>query len=112
NRVIDHEQHRSPHDRDEHAVEIEAGNAGRAERGEEIAAHDGADDAEYNIHQQSLPCSADELARDETRDQSQDNPGDNRHVKSPRCCVGNADAYRTSSKAAPSRAAWATAPLG
>src|SRR5262245_61135044 len=50
NRVIDHKQHCSSHDRDKHAVEIEAGDAGCAERSEEIAAHHGADDAEHNIH--------------------------------------------------------------
>src|SRR6188472_978890 len=110
NCVIDHEQHRGSHDRDEHAVKIEAGDAGCAERGEEIAAHHGADDAEHNIHQHSLTCSADKLARDEACDQSQYNPGDNRHLKSPRSCVGNADAYRTSLEAAPSRPVVTTAP--
>src|SRR4029079_9159038 len=86
NRVIDHEQHCGSHDRDKHAVEIEAGDAGCAERGEEIATHDGSYESEHTIDQHSLTCSTDKLARDEARDQSQYNPGDNRHLKSPRCC--------------------------
>src|SRR4029079_5559425 len=49
NRVIDHRAHRGPHERDKHGVEIEAGDAGCAERGEEITTHHGSYDAEHNI---------------------------------------------------------------
>src|SRR5581483_5016933 len=81
--VVEPQQHGGSHDRDEHTVEIEAGDAGRAERGEEIAAHHGADDSEYDIHQQPLAGAAHDLARDEARNQTQHNPGKNRHVTSP-----------------------------
>src|SRR5262245_31218660 len=52
--VIDPQHQDGPDDRDQHAPDIESGNAARAEHVEEITADHGADNAEHHIHQDAL----------------------------------------------------------
>src|ERR1700736_5282185 len=65
--------------RDEHAVEVEAGHSRLAEGGEEPAADDRADDAKQDVDEQPLAGLVDDLAGDEAGNQSEDDPGDDRH---------------------------------
>src|SRR5512135_1297340 len=62
------------------AVEVDAGGARVAELIEEPTAHDGADDAEEQVSDEPLTTSVDELATDETADDSDDDPGQDRHT--------------------------------
>src|SRR5262245_21964258 len=73
--VIDPQHQDGADDRDQHAPDIESGDAARAEHVEEITADHGADNAEHDIHQDALTGANIDLARDEARDQAQHNPG-------------------------------------
>jgi hypothetical protein len=81
--VIDPQDQDRADDRHKHAPDVEAGDAGRAEHSEQIAADHGSDDAEHDIHENTLTGADIDLARDEARDQAQDNPGYNRHFQFP-----------------------------
>ena len=72
-------------DSNKNAVEIEARDARDANGGEQIAADHSANDAENHVEQQTLNSGnyQGHLARDKTRDQPQNNPGENRHWRIP-----------------------------
>ena len=73
-------QHDDGADRgDDHAPNVETGDARCAEGGEQIAANHRPDDAEHDIKQQALARAHVNLAGDEARDQTQDNPGNDPH---------------------------------
>src|SRR5215831_13437842 len=72
--VIDPKHDHGADYRHQHAPDIEAGDAGRAQQIEQIAADYGTDDAEHNVHQDTLTRADVDLARDEAGDQAQDNP--------------------------------------
>jgi len=77
--VIDHQHdNRSDHG-DDHAVEIEAGDAACAHCSEDEAPDDRPDNAEDNVEKETLTRSVYDLASDEPRDKSQKNPSENRH---------------------------------
>ena len=59
------------HNGDEHAVEIEAGDARRSDGGKQEAAEDRSDDAKHYVEQETLTRAIDDLAADETCDQPQ-----------------------------------------
>src|SRR6476660_4652219 len=79
--MIDPQHQHGADDRDQHAPDVESGDAGLADHVEEIAADHGADDAEHDVHQDALTGADIDLARDEARDQAQHNPGYNRHFQ-------------------------------
>src|SRR5258706_2669978 len=64
---------------DEHAVEIEAGHANRAEGMEDEAADQRADDPEQDVDEEAGAAPVDDLARDPARDQAEYQPADDRH---------------------------------
>src|SRR3954452_1207349 len=68
--------------RHEHAVDVEAGHAGRPELVEQEAADHRADDAEHDVEQQALALAVDNLAGDEAGDQPEHDPADDRHAVS------------------------------
>src|SRR5262249_43825225 len=69
-RVIDQQANDGANHRDEHAPEIEAGDADRSHEIEKKAADNGPNDAEDNVDDQSLAALAYNLASDEACDES------------------------------------------
>ena len=69
--VIDHQDDDGANHCDHHAVEIEAGDAARADRSEDEAANNRADNAEHDVEEEALTGSVDDLARDEPGNQPQ-----------------------------------------
>src|SRR5688500_4069907 len=77
--VIQPQHHNGADGRDDHAPDVEAGDAAGAERGEQEAADHRADNAEHDVHQQALAGAHVNLAGNEARDKTQDNPGNDPH---------------------------------
>src|SRR5579885_251257 len=67
--VIDQQHHDGSANGHEQTVGVEARDAGHAEDSEQPAPHEGADDPENDIHQNSLSALVDDLACDESRDE-------------------------------------------
>src|SRR5215469_16498870 len=82
-RVIEHEHDDRADDGDEHAPEIEPGDARAAQPGEDESPHDAADDAEHDIEDEPFALLVDDLAGDEAGNQSQYHPAENGHSHSP-----------------------------
>src|SRR5262245_5018680 len=80
-RMIDDQHHDRADHRNKHAPQIEAGHAGGAERLEEEAACDRADDAEGDVEQEARALLVDDLAADETGNEPQNDPATAGH-----CC--------------------------
>jgi hypothetical protein len=80
NRVISREHDDRADDRNNHAVEVETGDAFRAEDAEQYAADNSTDDTEDDIEKESLALFVHNLAGDEAGDETQDEPTDDRHV--------------------------------
>src|SRR5512142_1378038 len=78
-RVVHHQDDDRADGGHQDAVEIDAADARVTELIEQPAAHDGADDAEEQVSDEPLTTSVDELATDETADDSDDDPGQDRH---------------------------------
>jgi probable H4MPT-linked C1 transfer pathway protein len=74
-RVVEPEHHDGADDRHDHAVDIEAGDAGCADGREQIAADNRTDDAEHDVEQHTLTGADEDFAGDEASDQTQHNPG-------------------------------------
>jgi len=73
-RVINHKEDDRPDHGHQNAVEIDAGHARHAERLKEIAADNGADYTQNDVEQHTFARFVHDLARDESRNQAQDNP--------------------------------------
>ena len=73
--MVNHENHHGADHRNHHAVQIQPGYAGPAERGKQPAANEGSDDAEQDVEHYSFASPIDQLAADEARDETQDDPG-------------------------------------
>src|SRR5579872_5391927 len=79
NRVIEDQHYDRAQHRDHKAVEIEAVHAGFAKERHDPTADNGTDHAEHQIDHQSLASLVDDLAGNEARDESQDQPRQNAH---------------------------------
>src|SRR5277367_5068810 len=66
---------------DQETVEIHAGYTGQAQESGEPSADDGADDAQNDVHDEALAPFINQLASDETGDQTEHDPGENRHLE-------------------------------
>jgi hypothetical protein len=73
--VINHQHY----DRDDHAVEIEAGDPAYAEGAEDKPPDDSSDYTEYNIEKEAFTRFVSNLASDERRDEAQNDPRYDRH---------------------------------
>jgi hypothetical protein len=81
--VVDDKYNDRADDGDDQTVDVEPRYADTAERVEDEAANDRADDAEHHVENQPLTLLVDELAGDETGDQAQNEPCNDTHMKSP-----------------------------
>src|SRR3954462_12163651 len=87
--MVDDQHDNGADHRHEHAVDVEAGHAGRSELVEQEAADYRADDAEDDVEQQALALAVDDLAGDEAGDQPEHDPANDRHdVFSPPAASG------------------------
>src|SRR5262245_24776616 len=82
-RTVDQQHHDRADHGDDHAPEVEPGDALGAEGGEQETARDRANDTERDIEQHALAFLVDDLAGDESRDEAQNDPADDRHWRSP-----------------------------
>src|SRR5262245_4360715 len=82
-RVIDEQHDDRSHDRDEHRVDVEPRDSRAADMGEDVAAHESADDPENDVEDAALTALINDPARDEARDQAENNPRDDIHVQPP-----------------------------
>src|SRR5262245_4696022 len=73
--VIDPKHQDGADDRDQHAPDIESGDAARAENTKQRTHDHDSDNTEHYSHNDALPVADIDLARDEARDQAQHNPG-------------------------------------
>jgi YihY family inner membrane protein len=74
--VLDRQHNDCPDDRHEHAPDIEAVHASRSHEAEQEAADYRADDSEQQVENDSFACLVDNLARDETCNETEDDPCD------------------------------------
>jgi hypothetical protein len=86
NRVVDDEENDCADDGDEHALEVEPGDARHrmnvghlSKRGEEPASDDCANDAKNDVQRDTFSPLVDDLAAEETRDETKDDPSDYGH---------------------------------
>ena len=75
--MVDDEHDHRADDSNEDAVEVQTCNRSGAEGREQIATHDRPDDAEYEIENEPLTRFVDDLACDETGDETQNEPCNN-----------------------------------
>src|SRR6266487_1665952 len=88
--MVDHQEDNGTDDGDQEAIEVEPCHAGHAEEVEEPAADDSPYDAEQDVQDDPLAGSIYDLAGDKSRDESQDDPCENRHdVLLSLCSKGN-----------------------
>jgi len=87
-RVINDKHYHSTDNRDEHAVQVEAGYSGPAEMLEEPATNDPADHPEDDVEEETFPLPVHDLAGDETGDQPEDDPAEDRHLRTPLVAIG------------------------
>lgn len=73
--MIHHEQQGGPHYGDQQAVEVESDHTSHPESIEKPAPDYRADDAEEDVHHDTLAGPADELAGDEASDKAEDDLG-------------------------------------
>jgi hypothetical protein len=78
--VINHQHDNRSDYGDNHAVEIEAGDAACAHGGEEKAPDDRPDNAEDNVEKEAFTRSVHDLTGDEPRDKPQYHPSEYRHL--------------------------------
>src|SRR5689334_22780035 len=79
NSVVDDQDHNCPDHSDDHAVDVEAGDPRAAERREDEAPHDRSDDTEHDVHDHAFTALVHDLAGDESRDETENNPSEQRH---------------------------------
>jgi hypothetical protein len=72
----------------EHAVKVEAGNPGPAKRSEEPPADYRTDDPEHDVQHHAFASLVDDLAGNETSDETQDKPPNDRHGICSLCVIG------------------------
>ena len=77
--MVDHQDDDSADYCHHHAVEIEAGDAAGSDGSEDEAANNRADDAEHDVEEEAFAGFVDDLAGDETGNQPQNDPPDDRH---------------------------------
>jgi hypothetical protein len=65
--IGDEHGYRADH-RDENAVDVKAGNAGRTHGGKDPSAHESTDDSQNDVANQPLPGLVNDPATDESRD--------------------------------------------
>src|SRR6516165_9070065 len=78
--IVDQQHHDRPDNCDDHAVNINAGNAGRAEEIEQKSTHQGADNPQRDVDPKTLALFVDNLASDEPSNQAEYDPADDAHV--------------------------------
>jgi predicted protein tyrosine phosphatase len=81
--AIDQQNDYGADDGDDDAVEVKAGDRAVAERAADVAADDGADHAQHDVHNQSGPGPVDQLAADEAGDQAEHDPRKKAHGENP-----------------------------
>src|SRR5262249_12285207 len=67
-------------DRDNHAPDVQTGDAGRAEHAEQKSTYESTDNAERNIEPKTLTLLVNDLATDEASNQTKNDPADNSHA--------------------------------
>jgi hypothetical protein len=80
NRVVDPQDHDSADNGDDQAPDVEARHSPSANRAEQYATNEGADDAEHEVGHKAGTAAVHDLARDPAGDEPKDDPGDDRHV--------------------------------
>src|SRR5215467_1974209 len=79
--VIGQKHDHSADDRDKHAVQTETGQARLTKETEQPATDERTDHTENDVEEKALPPAVDDLASDETGDQPENNPTENRHTR-------------------------------
>ena len=82
-RIIDPQDHDGADNGDDQAPDVEARDSPSANRAEQNAANERADDAEHEIGHKARAAAMHDLARDPAGNETKNDPGDDRHV-SPR----------------------------
>ena len=77
--MVDHQHDDGPDHGDDEAVEVEAGDRRGTDQREQEAADDRADYAKNNVEQEALARFVDDLAADESGDETEQNPSNKRH---------------------------------
>src|SRR5207248_6199693 len=72
-----------PDNCDDHAVKVEAGDAGRTEEIEQKTTHQGADDPQRDVEPKTLALLVDNFASDKPSNQTKYDPTDDPHVAPP-----------------------------
>jgi hypothetical protein len=86
--VIDQQHHRRAHHRDDHAVNVQACDSGRAKQIKEKTADESANDSKGDVEPETLTLSINDLASDEPGDQAEDDPADDPHLSTSFCQPG------------------------
>ena len=79
-RVVDPQDHDGADNGNDQAPDVEAGDAPSANRAEQDAADEGADDAEHEIGYKTGTAALHDLTRDPAGDEPKDDPGNDGHV--------------------------------
>ncbi len=77
--VVQPQHHYRTNNRDDRAIEVEAGHWRTTEGGEDEASDHRADYSENDVENKALPGAVDDLAGDEARDEAQYQPSENGH---------------------------------
>src|SRR5689334_22417148 len=78
--MVEQKYHDRPHDRHDHAPDVEAGDADSPYQGEQKSSDDPSDDPEENVEDDTLSLLVDDLACNETGNQAQNDPADDGHT--------------------------------
>ena len=84
--VIDQQHHNRADDRDNHAVNIQTCHSRCSEQIKQKSANKSANDSKRNVEPKALALPIDDLAADETGDETENDPRDNGHALLPRSC--------------------------
>src|SRR5947209_4121670 len=78
-RVVDHQENHSSDDGHDETVDVQPGDPAHAEQVEQPAPDHRADDTQTDVEEESFARLVDQFAADETRDQAEHYPRDDRH---------------------------------
>jgi hypothetical protein len=84
-RIVDQQHHNRTHHRNDHAPNVQTGDARRTKSVEQKTAHESAHNSERDVEPKSLALSVDNLASDEPGDQSKDDPTNDTHARATLC---------------------------
>jgi hypothetical protein len=81
--VVDHEHDYGADHANEYAVQVEAGDAGKADGIRNEAADNGTDDSQNDVHEHPFALFVDQLAGNKSGDEAHDEPGKKSHTHAP-----------------------------